>query len=198
MHASIEQMAGDYIEEILELKAIETYNLVFYCYSAIVVEMAKQLQHKGKSVKLLVIDSWGGSPPNREKRTFSKRMGTYFKSFSQSPLLSIKKSLVYRFRQRILPLYLKIRNDKTLEHLRKVRMHLRHIFYRYKWAKFNAAFVLILADKEHPQLKIDKVASWEYWVQSAIKVRYAPGDHFSIFEEPHVKYLAEIIEEECA
>ncbi len=196
MHDSIEQMSKDYIEEILQVPGVKTYNLVFYCYSATVVEMAKQLQQLGKSVNLMVIDSWGGSQPNREKRTFKKRMSNYFKSFSQSPLLSIKTSLVYRFRQRILPLYLKIRNDKTLEHLRKVRLHLRQIYYRYTWAKFNAPCVLILADKEHRELKAAKVASWEYWAQSELKVRYAPGDHFSMFEEPHVKYLAEIIEEE--
>jgi len=196
MHDNIEEMSRDYIAEISQIPDVKTYNLVFYCYSAIVVEMAKQLQQMGKSVNLMVIDSWGGSQPNLQRRTFKKRMSNYFKSFSQSPLLSIKTSLVYRFRQRLLPLYLKIRNDKTLEHLRKVRLHLRTIYYRYKWTKFNAPLVLILAEMEHPKLKTAKVASWEYWAQSALKVHYTSGDHFSIFEEPHVKNLADIIEEE--
>ncbi|MCW5515228.1 condensation domain-containing protein [Muriicola sp. Z0-33] len=197
MHNSIEQMSKDYISEILEVPDVESYNLVFYCYSAIVVEMAKQFRKLDKKFNLIIIDSWGRPKTLEKKPGYYQRLGKYLKTLSRSPVLTIRSSIISRYRQSLEPLYLKWSNNKLQMQLRHIRHHLSAIYYKYQWEKINAPCTLILADKEHPELKKAKVASWEFWAEAELKVRYAPGNHFSIFEEPNVKHLAEIIEEEC-
>lgn len=197
MHPSIEQMSKDYISEILQVPDVQNYNLVFYCYSAIVVEICRQFQQMGKEVNLIIIDSWA-RPISREKKPgLFERLSIYLKTFSRSPIVALKASLISRYRQYLEPLYLRLSKNKIKIQLTRIRKHLSTIYYKYSWEKFDAPCTLIIAEKEHPELKKKKVASWEFWVTSEVKVKYSPGNHFSMFQEPFAQSLAKNIDDAC-
>ena len=198
MHESIEQMSEDYISEMLRVPGIESFNLVFYCYSAIAIEMSSRLQQMGKRVNLIIIDSWAPAVIRTARPGIGKRLKIYFKSFSSNPVLAVKASLTYRYQKHLEAFYLKLINDKIKLQLRHIRYHLRGLYYRYKWKKIGAPCLLIIADKEHQELKLRKAASWKNWITSKVEVAYCPGNHFSMFEDPNAEALAGLIEDACA
>ena len=197
MHENIEEMSTDYIREIMKVSDIQNYNLVFFCYSSIIVEMCKQFKKTGKAVNLIIIDSWARPFIKVKRPGFSKRLKNYMKTFSRRPVLALRASLVSRYRQYLEPHYLRLTKNKIKIQLMRIRKQLSRVHYRYHWDKFDAPITLIIADKEHPELKLKKADSWRPWVQTEVQVKYSPGNHFSIFKEPQAKVLAKNIEDAC-
>lgn len=197
MHNSIEEMSRDYILEITTVQPDGPYNLLFYCCSALVVEMAKQLQAVDKDSNLIVIDSSAKNIMPRTPIGPKERFARYFRSFSKYPLKTLKASLKYRYQRHIEPAYIKYSNDKVAQRLQRIRLQLRRLQNRYKWQQFDTRVTLIQAEIEHPEIMKRGIESWNYWCKPGVDVIVNPGNHYTIFAEPHVRSLGQNIEKVC-
>jgi len=74
LRATIEEMASDYINELVALQPSGPYRLGGYCLGgAIALEMAHQLQAKGEQVELVaMLETYNNNalPPSRRRRTW--------------------------------------------------------------------------------------------------------------------------------
>jgi len=74
LRATIEEMASDYINELVALQPSGPYRLGGYCLGgAIALEMAHQLQAKGEQVELVaMLETYNNNalPPSRQRRTW--------------------------------------------------------------------------------------------------------------------------------
>ena len=197
MHETIEEMAKDYISEIEQAHYDGPVNLLYFCYSALVVEMTRQLQALGRSVNLIVVDSYAGTVHKRPKRTLAKRLNTYAKNFVRNPFTTFKNSVTYRYRKHLEPYYIRLTGDKVSDRLRNIRKQLNVVQNRYSWEKFDANCSIILS-KRHPKKLIESmIYAWKFWCLSDVNVLYTPGAHLQLFEEPNVKKLGVQVEEVC-
>ena len=197
MHQSIEEMSADYLREIRKVQPEGPYNIVFFCYSALAIEFGKILSAQGQKFKLIITDSAAKEYETAEKLSSNERVSRYLRRLFRYPLLTIRSSIIYRYRKAIEPLILKITGNKEAARLRKVRDQLHGNHAAYSWERFNSKCTLILLQKEHRDLREEKIRLWTYWSQNEVDVHFAPGNHLSIFEEPHVQSLGPIIESAC-
>ncbi|SFR34746.1 non-ribosomal peptide synthase domain TIGR01720/amino acid adenylation domain-containing protein [Robiginitalea myxolifaciens] len=197
-HESLEEMASDYLREINEVYDGEEVNLVYYCYSALAIEMAQQLKKKDRSPNLIIIDSTALAPSLAASYTDNRRSVEYLKRLKRFPLITIKSSVIYRYRRHLEPLVLKIFNQRETLQLRKIRENLHNLFLKYQWKIVRNKATLILIREEHPDLIEEKIERWTHWLGQEPEVVYNSGNHFSIFEEPHVALLGQHIESACS
>ena len=197
MHESMEEMARTYIEEMQTIQVDGTYNVSFYCYSALAVEIAKQLQELGHEANLIIVDSSTPPLPSYHRQGNRYRFQNYFRRLSSNPFITLRNSVRYRYRKYIEKKVLQIRKDEVREQLIRVREQLNKVYDRYQWEPIDAPCTLILTHIENNQLKQQKIERWNYWCTSDVQIFYNSGDHFSIFEEPHVQSLGPIIESAC-
>lgn len=197
MHNSIEEMSRDYISEILQIQGNGPYNLLFYCCSALVVEMTKQLQSMQKIANNIVVDSSPRNLPNTVQWTQKERFSHYMRKLIKYPVKTLNASLKYRYYRHLEPYYLKLRNDKVAQRLRRIRRQLQKVRYQYHWEKFDASITLILAKNEHSDIMKKDIALWNHWCKSGVGILMNPGNHFSLFDEPNVKTLGKNVEKAC-
>ncbi len=197
MHTSIEQMSKDYLSEVMQIQRKGPYNLLFYCCSALVVEITNQLQQMGEKANTIIIDSSPKAIEHLPHRNQIERFNLVIKKISKYPFMTIKASLIYRYRQYLEPYYIWLTRDEVAHRLMKIRNQLQKVQNQYQWQKFNAKCTLIMAKNEHKHLIDKDLASWKFWCESEIKVLYNSGNHFNLFDEPHVKILGKNVEEVC-
>lgn len=197
MHSSIQEMSADYLQEIQKVQANGPYNIVFFCYSALAIEFAKILKEQGEEVNLIITDSTAKEYKAKPKNRINNRFSSYVKRLSRYPFQTLKFSLVYRYRRLIEPFIFRLTGNKEAALLRKVRVQLQRIHADYEWNRFQSDCALILLQNEHPKLKEKKIDLWNHWCRGKVNVHYTPGNHLSIFEEPHVQSLGQIIESAC-
>ncbi len=198
LHESLEAMATDYLREIDEVYDGDEVNLVYYCYSALAIEMAQQLKKKDRSPNLIIIDSTALAPSLAASYTDNRRATEYLKRLKRFPLITIKSSVMYRYRRHLEPLVLKIFDQRETLQLRKIRENLHNLFLKYQWKIVRNKATLILIREEHPDLIEEKIERWTHWLGQEPEVLYNSGNHFSIFEEPHVALLGQHIESACS
>ncbi len=198
MHDSIEQMSKDYIAEIMQVEEEGPYHLLFYCYSPLVVEMARQFRNMNRTANIIVVDS---SPKNLESRarlTRKERFIHYFRKFRKYPLRTLKASLQHRYRRHLEPFYIRLSKDLVAQKLQHIRKQLQKVRYQYRWEKFDTRITLILAKNEHPEIMKRDLDLWNYWCIPGVDVLPNPGNHFNLFEKPHVEALGKNIEKVCS
>lgn len=198
MHASIEAMSKDYLSEMLEIIDDGTYNIMFFCYSALAIEMALLLQGMGKRANLIIVDSTAQSPAKIDQPSLRPRLKNYFLKIRYAPIMTLKSSIVYRYRQLLEPTYITFTQDKSTIALTKIRKHLDYVHGQYVWKKIDSPITLVLTEKEPIGSREEKIRLWEYWTNSKVKVYYNTGNHLNLFEEPHVRLLAKTVDEACA
>ncbi|MFK7811723.1 MAG: amino acid adenylation domain-containing protein [Maribacter sp.] len=197
LHESIEEMAHSYINEILQVQSTGPINFVFYCCGALVVEISNQLKAKGRTANVIIIDS---SPRYIESQTVSKgevRYEFYLKRVLSSPFTTIRKSIVYRFRRYVLPLYVSLLKDTSAKRHIKIRNRLEEVQNDYEWNTFDARCTLVIGTDGIVDFDKKDIAGWNHWCSSELTVSYSSGNHFNIFDEPHVKSLGVSVENAC-
>lgn len=197
MHESIEAMSREYLSEILEIQGDGPYNIMFFCYSALAIEMALLLQGMGKQVNLIIVDSTAQSPAKVSQRSFRLRVKNYLLKIRHAPIMTLKSSIVYRYRQLLEPIYIALTQDKSTVTLTKIRKHLDYVHGQYVWKKIDSPITLVLTEKEPTENREEKIRLWEYWTNSKVKVYYNTGNHLNLFDEPHVRLLAKTVDEVC-
>ena len=197
LHLSIEHMAEDYIKEIIQISDDDFLNLAFYCCGALVVEISNQLKAIGKKANIMIIDSSPKYMIEGEESKSKLRYNYFLKRILKDPITTIKKSLAYRFRRRIIPVLIPlIKNDLEKRHI-KIRTQLEQVQQHYEWKNFDAQCTLILGEEGLPEFDKKDIDGWNHWCNSEVQVLYNSGNHFNIFEMPHAKSLGEIAEGIC-
>ncbi len=195
MHLSIEAMSSDYLSEIENIQGDGPYNLLFYCYNAIAVEIAHQLKQKGKSANIIVVDSSIGPGASFAEQTISQRLSRYLRKMTSTPFTTISNSLKSRYKNYVKAGVSNLTNDTITQNLTKIRNRLNRNHANYKWKKFAANCTLILCKGDHIKLRGKNIESWNEWCDSEVKVVLNSGNHFNQFEEPHVKTVGQYIED---
>lgn len=197
MHTSIEEMSKDYLSEMLKIQTDGPYNIMFFCYSALAVELASLIEKRGQKVNLIIVDSFAKSPIKKAKPRIITRLNNYMLKLCLAPLMTLKNSVDFRYRQFIEPIYMMLTKDQTTISLVKIRKQLDQVHYEYNWKKVNSQCTLIIAKQELAALKEEKIQQWQHWSNTKIKVFYNSGNHLNLFEEPHIRSLAKNVEMTC-
>lgn len=195
VHSSISEMVTDYLSEIEKVQGHGTYNFLFYCYNAIAVEIALQLKIKGKQANLIIVDSSIGPGASFAEQTIAQRIGRYFKKMTSTPYVTVRNSIISRYRNYVKPHLVQFRDDETSKALMRIKKQLNQNHADYEWNSFDGYCTLILCSADHSKLRAKTIASWETWSMSDVKVFLNSGNHFNQFEEPHVKTLGRYVEE---
>lgn len=207
---SVEETAAYYLKEIRAIQPEGPYLLGGWCYGGVIAfEMAQQLQRQGQTVGLLVvIDAILSDtiikPAKDDDAKFLLRLAESIKNW-----YDINFSLSYEELQE-LPLHeqfhLLVRkaninmSDAEMEqHLRGYKLFKAHIQAMRNYVPQVSPDEIILLrareqiihDFQSPEFQTDDpLLGWGKCSSQPIKMIEVPGNHFSMFIEPHVRELA--------
>ena len=194
---SIEEMAEAYLAEVRAVQPEGPYLLSGYCGGGIVAfEMARRLREGGADVAFLALIDV--QRPGVEVEP-SGRTARLLRRAGQGPsaLLShgqerLRERRASRVAHRTIERHLREGSPVPLE-LRD--RWLASLFLdavaRYRVRPFAGEAVIVVAADvdEEPQCKVPYLG-WGDYVDGELELIEAPGDHFSVMEEPHVRVLA--------
>ena len=216
-NTSIEEMAAQYVEDLIEFRPLGPYLLGGYCFGGnVAYEMARQLSAKNKEVGLLLlINCW----PNNSSYTqlewtpgflakalfnFVLRMRHQIRSGSKRP----RDYFQWRAKwagKRLKALFSRdctghlVADDFVdlsglLEGERNLwRSHVQ-AWLEYKPGLYSG-HVFLFRTRGHPLLcSFDHEMGWGSFATDGVTVRICPGDHESILEEEHVGTTARELE----
>jgi thioesterase domain-containing protein/acyl carrier protein len=216
-NTSVEQMAAQYVEDLIEFQPVGPYLLGGYCFGGnVAYEMARQLKAKGKEIGLLLlINCW----PNNSSYTqlqwtpgflakavfnFVLRMRHQIRSGSKRP----RDYFQWRAKwasKRLKALFSRNSTDHLLvddfvdlsgllENERELwRAHVQ-AWLEYKPGPYSGHIVLFRT-RGHPLLcSFDHEMGWGSFAAEGVTVRICPGDHESILEEENVGTISRELE----
>ncbi|MEJ6472785.1 beta-ketoacyl synthase N-terminal-like domain-containing protein [Pseudoalteromonas piscicida] len=206
-HASIPDMATEYIKFIQSYQAQGPYYLMGYCFGCMVAhEVAKQLEAQGQQVAhMLLID---GYPPGTDDGYFDERafIQSMFKRFNlDSRDIDIAKLAASPIEQRINEVIELIKpNIEDLSDPISVTNFIRELFYTNKIknefeqkGKVYSGATLIRTDDPQFHLVNNKNQDlgWQVFYQPELTIEYIPGNHYQVFEVEMIPKLIEKIKE---
>jgi len=169
----LEEMASYYLEAIQLIQPSGPYFLGGASFGATVaIEIAKQLQEKGGVVDTIIsLDGWAFYPALQSDKA-------YF------------KVIMEKQNSRILKKYI----DSEIynaEFLLKLQSHRENLLIQYKLPIIQSKLVLFKAEELNEIFKYNAPFNWwEEYSAQPIEFHLVPGDHESMFYEPHIKTLA--------
>ncbi|KYC36587.1 non-ribosomal peptide synthetase [Scytonema hofmannii PCC 7110] len=207
---SVEETAARYLQEIRQVQPIGPYLLGGFCYGGVLAfEMAQQLQRQGETVGLLVVidailPETAIKPTDDDDAKFLLRMAESIKTNSninfsvpfeelrdlpvdeQFHLVNKKANFIFS-------------DTEIKDFLRYYKLFKAHVqamrdyvpqVYPHSMTLFRAKEEII-HDFESPEFYTDNpLLGWGKCSSQPIQVIEVPGDHFSIFVEPHIQELA--------
>ncbi|MBW4677719.1 MAG: amino acid adenylation domain-containing protein [Desmonostoc geniculatum HA4340-LM1] len=203
---SIEKTAAHYLQEMCAVQPKGPYLLGGWCYGGIVAfEMAQQLHKQGQTVSLLtvfdaILPETRIQPAEDDDAKFIVRTAESIKhlfgtdlSISYHELLPL--SLDQQFQ--VLMTKLNIISDAEIQqHFRSYKLFKTHAqamrdyvpqVYPHEITLFRAN-EKIPHDFRSPELySDDPLLGWGKYSQRPIRLIEVPGNHFSMFSEPHIK-----------
>ena len=207
---TIESIAGYYNKAILKKNPEGPYAIAGYSFGGYVaLEMAKQLQQKGKKVVLLglldtnVTNAENFLSPQQKiiikiKRQYPK-LKWLIKSFIQSP----KKTLQYQLFvlnhriKKLLQLQDKPANKNIEPYtilMNKINRKHYKALHKYHLQNYPGKIVLFKA-MERPYFVDDfEYLGWQKYAEEGVEVYHIPGDHKTMFLGSNSKILAAAIE----
>ncbi|MBW4673819.1 MAG: amino acid adenylation domain-containing protein [Desmonostoc geniculatum HA4340-LM1] len=207
---SVEKTANYYLREIRKIQPNGPYLLGGHCYGGVLAfEMAQQLQRQGETVDLLVVidailsETRIESTKNDDAK-FLLRMAESIKtdnnidfslSFEELRDLSLNEQLDL-INQKVNFIFSDTEIKDFLSYYNLFKAHVQAmrdyvpLVYPDSLTLFRAKEEII-HDFESPEFHTDDpLLGWGKCSRQAIKVMEVPGDHFSIFIEPHIQELA--------
>ncbi|MFN6513547.1 MAG: amino acid adenylation domain-containing protein [Nostoc sp. CreGUA01] len=207
---SVEETANYYLQEIRKIQPNGPYFLGGHCYGGVLAfEMAQQLQKQGETVDLLVVIDAILSETRIESTKdddakFLLRMAESMKtdnnidfslSFEELRDLSLKEQLDL-INQKANFAFTETEIKDFIRYYKLFKVHVQAmrdyvpLFYPDSLTLFRAKEEII-HDFESPEFHTDDpLLGWGKCSHQPIKVIEVPGDHFSIFIEPHIQELA--------
>ncbi|WP_375502637.1 amino acid adenylation domain-containing protein [uncultured Nostoc sp.] len=202
-HSRIEDMASDYLKEIQTLQPNGPYFLAGYSFGGTVAfEMAQQLHCQGQKVALLIL--FDSSGPSCTKRLpFLKRVPLHL-----NQLLKLGPSYIWQKASQwsylLLEKFQKIVCKFYLDIGRPLPRVLRHTYIMENNRKASDKYtmqlypgpVLLLRTTNSQRIEalgfdFDPQLGWGQLVAGKLEIRYVPGSHHFLLNEPHVQVLAE-------
>jgi thioesterase domain-containing protein len=175
---SLEEMAAYYVNAIQSIQPNGPYLLGGASFgTTVVVEMAKQLQEQGEMVHaILSYDGWAYYPSlQSDEANFRKIMDE-----QNSRLLKNNSDI----------------HIENFEFLLKLQWHREQMLMQYKLPMIEAKFILFKAQKLSKTFQyIADFNWWDSFTTRPIDLHLVPGDHESMFSEPHVRVLSHKINE---
>jgi thioesterase domain-containing protein len=210
---SVEETAARYIQEIRQVQPDGPYLLGGHCYGGVIAfEMAQQLQRQGKTVGLLVVidailPETAIQPADDDDAKFLLRMvesirtnsnidfSIPFEELRDLPLNEqfhlVNKKANFIFSNREVEDFL--RYYKLFKaHVQAMRDYFPQV-YPHSLTLLRAKEAII-HDFESPEFHTDDpLLGWGKFSSQPIQVIEVPGDHFSMFVEPHIQELARLL-----
>ena len=203
----IEDMAALYIREIQTIQPNSPYYLCGYSLGGIIAyEMARQLQKQGHVVPVLaMIDS---SLPGFKKRSpLRKRIFIHINNFFQQGPDYLKKKFVgwsnhskHHLREKYMHLLgMDEFNPSSDKYINIMDANLQALEeYALSISVYSGRITLLRTDdnsRDSQDLAVgvetDPQLGWGNFVTSRIDLHYIPGSHYTLFNEPNVRLLAE-------
>ncbi len=207
---SVEEAATRYLQEIRKVQPNGPYLLGGHCYGGVLAfEMAQQLQRQGQTVDLLVVmDAILSETPTESTKDddakFLLRMAESIKTennvdfsltFEELRYLPLNKQLDL-INQKASFIFSDTEIEDFLNYYKLFKAHVQAMrdyvpsVYSDKVTLFRAT-EQIIHDFESPEFNTDdRLLGWRQFSRQPIQLIEVPGDHFSIFVEPHIQELA--------
>jgi amino acid adenylation domain-containing protein len=196
-HTRIEDMAADYIDALRVVQPQGPYLLAGHSMGGVIAfEMSQQLQHLGEEVALLaLIDSWAPVYiPEQDDATLLVQFAhEHDLPISADELLQRlpDEQLTYLVEQaqlaHVLPPGVGIDHARRLLHVYK--NNVRAI--RSYLPQLNPCRITLFRSSEHLTETRDPASGWTSLTVREMEIYDVPGNHFSMNREPHVRILAE-------
>ncbi|MBR8839548.1 MAG: amino acid adenylation domain-containing protein [Stigonema ocellatum SAG 48.90 = DSM 106950] len=210
---SVEETASRYLQEIRQVQPNGPYLLGGHCYGGVIAfEMAQQLQRQGQTVGLLVIidailPETAIKPAEDDDAKFLLRMAESIKTNSKIdfsvPFEEIRDLPINEQFHLVNKKANFIFSDKEIkDFLRYYKLFKAHVqaMRNYVPQAYPHSMTLLKAneeiihDFENPEFHTDDpLLGWGKFSSQPIQVIEVPGDHFSMFIEPHIQELARLL-----
>ena len=178
-HTRAEDMAAQYVKEVRQFQPNGPYFLGGLSFGgAIAFEMARQLCAQGEEVGVLALfDTYAGSRQSKASLLFKLWS---LPAPRRRQYLALKwKMYIQNLERLILP--------PTLQ---KVRAAHRLAHSRYVMPHYGGRVTLFVPSDPSLRTSEDPRADWERFA-SEVEIHEVPGDHLTMLDEPHVRFLAE-------
>jgi aspartate racemase len=203
-HTQVENMAAHYIKEIQTLQPVGPYFLGGYCFGGwVAFEIAQQLYAQGQKVSLLALfESYG--PGDRKPVPLHYRISRHF-----SNLLRLGPTYVLEKGKGRLPKVFKNKIGISLDPAQTYWLPLPHTLQNlaireaiteatkqaardYRMQVYPDQVTLFQASNGYSEFySYDSPLGWGKFADGGLELHDVPGDHGSMFREPHVQILAE-------
>jgi thioesterase domain-containing protein len=206
-HESLEAMAADYIHEIRQVQPSGPYKLGGASSGGVIAyEMARQLHALGERVALVVmLDTVRPDQPARIERALAgskpRRLGMRLdfhigSIMGRSPRAALTYVLdLVRWRRSgpagQIAAAIKADNPK----LAQVIEHNRLALQRYEPKAYHGNVVMLLSGDEPDRSFYDRRLAWADLIGAGLNVRFIPGDHENMLDEPNVQGVAEVLDQ---
>ncbi|MEH2283681.1 MAG: amino acid adenylation domain-containing protein [Nostoc sp.] len=208
---SVEETATLYLQEIRQIQPDGPYFLGGHCYGGVLAfEMAQQLQKQGETVGLLVVidailsEKRIETTESDDDAKFLLRIAESMKTennidfslpFEELKNLSLNEQLNL-INKKANSIFSDAEIEDFLRYYKRFKVHVQAM-RNYVPQVYPGSMTLFRANKEiihdfeSPEFQTDDpLLGWGKYSNQAIKVIEVPGDHFSIFVEPHIQELA--------
>lgn len=173
---TLEEMASFYIESIQTIQPNGPYFIGGASFgSTVAIEIARQLEEQGETVhSILSLDGWALYPSlQNDKSNFQN-------------LMSEQNS-------RLLETYI----DNNVNHsnfLLELQWHRENMLMNYKMPVITSPLMLFKAKQLTELFQYDAPLNWwENYASLPIELHMVSGDHETMFSEPHIGKLAELL-----
>jgi thioesterase domain-containing protein/acyl carrier protein len=206
----MEDIAAFYISEILQQNPDGPYAIAGYSFGGYVaLEMAQQLQHMCKSVKMLAMFDTNAEPSTKHWSKAAKlqwRIAKQFpkmlwigKSLLSNPLSTIRyqaafaRSLVQRFKERFgfceTP-----QPEVGMDHLNRIMEKHEIAYENYAFKPYDGVIDLFKAQSRVYFVDDNKFLGWRKYAKQGVRVHNVPGDHRMMMLPPNDKVFAEMLQ----
>jgi aspartate racemase len=186
---TLEEIADDYVRELKELQPEGPYYLCGYCAAgALTLEIAQRLHAAGGPVKLVAIIDGACPRPTALVDRVARNLGRIrmlrprdVAGFLGRRLTNLALDLAYRLSLRLRrPLLTAFQGHHGV---------LSHATRHYRPGRYPGRITLIRSMQERRAAR-DPFLGWDAVAAGGVELRWVPGDHFTIMQEPLVGQLA--------
>jgi thioesterase domain-containing protein/acyl carrier protein len=183
-YTCIEDMAADYVREVLTVQPVGPYRLGGYSFGGnVAYEMAQQLQAQGKCVESLVLID---TTPNLQ---FFERNFAYYRykmatHWQYGGLFGFLQSIGFAIQQRFKEVFDQEAHQAILLWQEHTKM-----LANYQHCPYNGNLILFQSDEynlRYPDMK----QQWAKFVSGEIHDHAIWGNHYNLLKEPFVQSLA--------
>lgn len=211
-HASMEAMAALYIKEIRTVQPKGPYFLGGYSFGGVLsLEIARQLRAQGETIALVALFDTNNRmvPPRRytlRERIALRTRAVAGMSFGRKlayvfdrgirKLAVILLMVKHRFHSLAYEIFSK-HKEMVAPNYRLLRVQEGHekALNEYRPSVYPGKLTLIRAENPNDGFEFDSELGWGGLATGGIEIHDVPGEHESIFHEPHVRILAATMKE---